>query len=296
MRSTLVAVLLAALAALEARAQAPVIRSLTLSVYTKKAEPVSDLRPDEVVVSEGGRKPAVLGLEPDRRPLELAVVVDSSAAVASSYRSDLVAAVVALWKALPPDATVAVWTTGPPSKVVDFGTALAEAEPRLQSIAPAGKNYAFDAMLDASRALGSRPSERRALVYVGGLDIEATRTRTAEAQQAMGQALVVPLVVLIQAGGAGAPIGGPTSGVTMSWDVQGYLEKMAPTYGGTCWVVLSTQAAAKTLREAAAIVSSQYRVRYESVAEAQAVPKVEVRRKDTKLLVGRTQVEVVKRN
>ena len=35
----------------------------------------------------------------------------------------------------------------------------------------------------------------------------------------------------------------------MSWDVQGYLEKMAPTYGGTCWVVLSTQAAAKTLRK-----------------------------------------------
>ncbi len=82
----------------------------------------------------------------------------------------------------------------------------------------------------------------------------------------------------------------------MSWDVQGYLEKMAPTYGGTCWVVLSTQAAAKTLREAAAIVSSQYRVRYESVAEAQAVPKVEVRRKDTRLLVGRTQLEVAKRN
>ena len=76
MRSTLVAVLLAALAALEARAQTPVMRSVTLSVYTKKAEPVSDLRPDEVVVSEGGRKPAILGLEPDRRPLEIAVVVD----------------------------------------------------------------------------------------------------------------------------------------------------------------------------------------------------------------------------
>jgi hypothetical protein len=151
-------------------------------------------------------------------------------------------------------------------------------------------------MLDASRALGGRPSERRAVVYVGGLDIEATRTRTAETQQAMGVALATPLMVLIQPGGAGAALGGPTSGVTMSWDVQGYFEKMAPTYGGTCWVVLSTQAAAKSLREAAAIVSSQYRVRYESVAEAQAVPKVEVRRKDTRLLVGRTQLEVAKRN
>jgi hypothetical protein len=294
MRSTLLAALFAAHAAAET--PAPVTRSVTLSVYTKKAEPVRDLRPDEVVVSEGGRKPAILGLEPDRRPLEVAVVVDSSAAAASSYRSDLVAAVMALWKALPPDASLAVWTSGPPSRVVDFGTALAEGESRLQSVAPAGKNYAFDALLDASRALGRRPSERRAIVYVGGIDIEASAMRVAETQQAMGQALAVPLMVLIQPGGTGAALGGPTSGIATSWDVQGYVEKMTPTYGGTSWVVLSTQAAANMLREAAAIVGSQYRVRYESTAEAQAAPKVEVRRKGVKFLAGRTQVEVVKGN
>ena len=182
------------------------------------------------------------------------------------------------------------------SKVVDFGTSLAEAEPRLQSIAPAGKNYAFDAMLDASRELGRRPSERRALVVLGMIDIEATRTRTAETQQAMGQALAVPLVVLMQAGGAGAALGGPTSGVAMSWDVQGYFEKMTPTYGGATWVVLSTQAALNALKEAAAVLVSQYRVRYESTAGEQAQPKVEVRRKGVKLQVGRTQLEIVKRN
>ena len=209
MRSSLVVALLAGLAAAVAFSAEPVIRSVTLSVYTKKAEPVSDLRPDEVVVSEGGQKPKVLGLEPDRRPLEVAVVLDSSAAVASSYRSDLVAAVVGLWKALPSDASVAVWTTGPPSKVVDFGTDLATAEPKLQSVAPAGKNYAFDAMLDASRELVKRPSERRALVLVTNIDIEATRTRTAEAQQAMGLALAVPLVILIQPGGAEPRSAGP---------------------------------------------------------------------------------------
>jgi hypothetical protein len=295
MRPILIAVLLAACAA-ESDAQGSLTRSVTLSVYTKTAEPVSDLKPDEVVVSEGGRKPAVLGIEPDGRPLEIAVVVDSSAAAASSYRSDLVAAVVALWKALPANSSVAVWTSGPPSRVVDFGTALAEAEPRLQSIAPAGKNYAFDAILDASRALGRRPSERRALVYVGGIDIEATTMRAAETQQAIGQALAVPLIVLVQPGGGGAALGGPTSGIATSWDVQGYVEKMTPAYGGTSWLVLSTQAATNALKEAAAIVSSQYRVRYESTAEAQAPPKVEVRRKGVKTLAGRSQVEVARVN
>jgi len=294
MRATVLAVLMAAHAAAESQAQ--VTRSLTLSVYTKKAEPVSDLKADEVVVSEGGRKPTVLGIEPDGRPLEVAVVVDSSAGVASSYRSDLVSAVVALWKALPSNASVAVWTSGPPSKVVDFGAALAEAEPRLQSVAPAGKNYALDAILDASRALGRRPSERRALVYVGLMDLEGTTSRLAEAQQALGQALVVPLIVLIQPGGAGAAMGGPTSGISTSWDVQGYFEKMTPAYGGNCWVVLSSQAALNSLKEAAAIVGSQYRVRYESGADAQAAPKVEVRRKGVKWLAGRTQVEVARIN
>jgi hypothetical protein len=248
------------------------------------------------VVSEGGRKPVVLGIEPDGRPLEVAVVVDSSAAAASSYRSDLVAAVVALWKALPADASIAVWTSGPPTRVVDFGTALAEAEPRLQSIAAAGKNYAFDAILDASRALGRRPSERRALVYVGGIDIEASTMRAAETQQAIGEALAVPLMVLVQPGGGGAALGGPTSGIATSWDVQGYVEKMTPAYGGTSWVVLSTQAAANVLKEAAAILGSQYRVRYESTAEAHGTPKVEVRRKGVKSLTGRTQVEVARIN
>jgi hypothetical protein len=163
-------------------------------------------------------------------------------------------------------------------------------------VAPAGKNYALDAILDASRALGRRPSERRALVYVGQSDIEGTTSRIAEAQQALGQALVVPLIVLVQPGGAGASMGGPTSGISTSWDVQGYFEKLSPAYGGNCWVVLSSQAAVNALREAAAIVGSQHRVRYESTTDAQAVPKVEVRRKGVKTLAGRTQIESARIN
>ena len=273
-----------------------VTRSVTIGVYTKKGEPVSDLKPEEVVVTEGGRKPDILGLEPDRRPLEVAIVIDSSAAMVSSYRSDLVAAVVGLWKGLPPGTKVAVWTSGPPSKVVDFGTDLATAEPRLQSVAPAGKNYAFDAMLDASRELARRAAERRVLVFVGGADIETTRARTAEATQALGQAAATPMLVLILPGGAAAPMGGPTSGVSLAFDVQGYFERIAATYGGACWVVLSTQAAMKALQEAAAGLAAPYRVRYESTAGEAAPPKVEVRRKGVKVQVGRTQIEALKLN
>jgi len=292
MRRILWSVLLAGFAASQARAAEQTTRSVTLSVYTKKAEPVSDLKPEELIVSEAGRKTTVLGVDPDHRPLEVAIVVDSSAAQASSYRSDLVASVISFWKALPSSASVAVWTSGPPSKVVDFGNGVAEAEPRLQSVAPAGKNYAFDAMLDASRELARRPSQRRVLVVLGNLDIETTRTRTGEAQQAMAQAFAVPFVILMQPGGAMAPVGGPTSGVQTSFDVRGYFETMAPSYGGACWTVLSSQAASNTLKEVAAALVSTYRVRYDGTSDQ--VPKVEVKRKGVKYQVGRTQVEVVK--
>jgi hypothetical protein len=288
------AIVVAGFAAPPLPAQSAVIRTVAIGVYTKKPEPVADLTPEEVDVSERGQRAKVLSVEPDRRPLEAAIVVDSSAVVASSYRSDLVAAVVALWKGLPAGSSVGVWTSGPPSRVVEFGSDLAAAEPRLQSVAPAGKNYAFDAMLDASRELERRAAPRRALVFVGGLDIELSRSRTAELQRSIGQAAATPMLVLVGSSGATAPLGGPTQGAANAWDVQGYLEQLASAYGGSCAVVLTTQAAQKRLLEAAVDLSSQYIVRYESTAGFQGAPKLEVRRKGVKLRIGFAGIQVAR--
>jgi len=291
----LCALLLAGLAMPQAVAPQAVTRSVTVAVYTKKSEPVGDLKAEEVSVAEDGKKRTVLGLEPDNRPLEVAVVVDSSVGMASSYRSDLVSAVVEFWKALPPGSRVAAWTSGPPSRVVDFGTELAAAEPRLQSVAPAGKNYALDAMLDAAGGLGDRGDHRHALVYVGGGDIEGSQTRSAEMVRAIGQAGATPMIALILPGASASSVpGGPTAGSSFATDIQGYFEQVAAGYRGSCAVLLSTQAAQKALQDVAADLASQYRVRYESVAGDPPPPKVEVRRKGTKVRVGRTQVEVLK--
>jgi hypothetical protein len=293
----LCALLVASLAIPQAAAPQAVTRFVTVAVYTKRSEPVADLKAEEVSVTEDGKKRTVLGLLPDTRPLEVAVVIDSSVVMASSYRSDLVSAVTALWRSLPPDARVAVWTSGPPSKVVAFGTDLATAEPRLQAVAPAGKNYALDALLDASRGMSSPGDVRRVLVYVGGGDIEASQVRSAEMVRAIGQAGATPMVVLILGGAsASASVGGPTSGSSFATDIQGYFEQVAAGYRGSCTVVLSTQAALKALQDVAADLASQYRVRYESTAGDPPPPKVEVHRKGTKVRVGRTQVEVLKRD
>jgi hypothetical protein len=98
-------------------------------------------------------------------------------------------------------------------------------EPRLQSVAPAGKNYAFVAMLDASRELARRPSQRRVLVVLGHPRHRKRPARAhGEASKAMARAFAVPFVILMQPGGAMARSAAPTSGVQTSFDVRGYFE------------------------------------------------------------------------
>ena len=284
--------LVAALASAPPAVAVPLTRSVTLSVYTKKAVPVEDLRPEDIVLSEGGRKRGVLGVERDTRPLDVALVIDSAAALAAAYRSDLVPAVVDFAKALPAGSSIAMWSTAP-AQVAEFGADLAATDSKLRMIAAAGGNYGFDSMIEGCKALGARGAARRALVYVGGGGLQASRTGTSALMQAIGQVRATPMIVLVlPAGRDGVLGGGPSSGAAYSWDVQGYFEQMSKVYFGTYVEALSTLAVAERLRQAAADLSGQYQVRYESEAGPGDKLKVDVRRKDVRVRVGRSRPDL----
>jgi hypothetical protein len=169
--------LVAALASSASGATVPLTRSVTLSVYTKKAVPVEDLKPEDIVLSEGGRKRSVSGVERAKRPLDVALVIDSSAALAAAYRSELVPAVIDFWKTLPAGSGIALWSTAP-AKVSEFGADIAATDSKLRMIAAAGGKYAFDSLTEGCRELGSRGAARRALVYVGDGGLQTSRTGT----------------------------------------------------------------------------------------------------------------------
>jgi hypothetical protein len=284
-------VLLATVGPSQAAASVSMNRVVTVSVYTKKLVPVGDLRAEEVRVLENGKERKVLGVEPDRRPLELAIVVDSGGTVAASYRSDLVPAVVDFWKALPPDTKVAVWSTAP-AKIVDFGGDLAAADTKLRMIAASGGNYGFDSMVDASRELGRRAAPRRVIVYVGSGSLQASRTGTSRLAHMLGETLVTPMAVLVLPSARGSFSGGPTGDAVEVFDVQGYFGQVAKAYHGAYVEALSTLAVAQWLRQFAADLNGQYGVRYDSEAGPEGELKVEIRRKDTKLRVGRSVAEI----
>jgi len=285
--------LLAAVASSQAAASVPLNRVVTVSVYTKKLVPVEDLKAEEVRLLEDKRERKVLGVERDRRPLEVAIVVDSGGTVAASYRSDLVPAVVDFWKALPPDSTVALWSTAP-AKIMDFGGDLAAADTKLRMIAAAGGNYGFDSMVDACRELGKRGAPRRMVVYVGSGSLQASRTGTSALARALGETHVTPMAVLVLPSARGSFSGGPSGDAVQSFDVQGYFAQIAKAYHGAYVEALSTLAVAQWLRHFAADLNGQYQVRYESEAGPEGEVKVEVRRKDTKARVGRSAVEIAR--
>ncbi len=282
--------LLATAVATEDAGSVPLTRSVAVHVYTKKLAPVEDLKVEELVVTEGGKPRKVLTVEPDRRPLELAVVLDSSASVTAYYRSDLVPAVVDFIKNLPAGSQAAVWSSAP-AKVGEFGAELPVLADKLKTIAAAGGNYGIDSMTDACKELGQRGAARRVVVYVGANGLLGTASNTSTLMQAVGQNRVVPMAVLVLASARGALSGGPAGDSVNHVDVQGYLQQMARAYHGSYVEALSTLAVAQWLKQAAADLNSQYRVRFESEAGPGGVVKVDVKRKDTKFRVGRSAVE-----
>ena len=144
-------------------------RTVTVSVTDEKGGPVTGLRPEEVAVLENGVARDVSRLEPETRPLTVAVIVDSSEPIASFYRLSIVDAVVRFLGRLPEGARYSLWTTGDrPTKVVDFTDDVARAGPALKRTFPRGGNTVLDAIVEASEDLKLREGQRTAVVVVSG--------------------------------------------------------------------------------------------------------------------------------
>jgi hypothetical protein len=263
-------------------------REVPVSVYTEDDVPVPDLKVEEIEIKEDGTERTVLGLEPDPRPVVVALILDSSEHMGNEYRSTLVPAAVEFQKQLPPQARLTIWTCGGRvHQAVDFGVDPETAEATLGASAIGGPNFALDTIIDASRALRRERRARRVVVIVTDMGIQANRSLFDRTYQIIARARVTPMVVLVRRSDArgGLRIGGEGEG----WDVETVFEQMADGYGGSYELVLTPLAARKMLSRAAADISSQYLVRFESEAEKPSRPEVKIERKDVRVRVGLSQ-------
>jgi VWFA-related protein len=240
------------------------VRTVTITVTDDKGRPVESLTPEEVAVIENGATRTPTRLEKDRRPLRLAVLVDTSEPMGGVYRLQVLDPVLKFLGQLPEGTEFSVWTTGDrPNKVVDYGAGRAAATRALQRVFPTGGNTLFDALVEASKDLKSKEAARSAIVVVTGTGIGFTNYAKEQVVDIVrGSGATVLTAQVDEVGRAGGRGAGEVSEADYSY-VSGNL---AERTGGRREVLLSAMGTGRALEAFAAELGSQYRLSFESVS------------------------------
>jgi VWFA-related protein len=245
---------LLSVASLQPSTSSDEMRTLVISVSDDKGQPVRGLTLEEVAVIENGVAREVADLTPDERPLTLAVLVDSSEAVGSAYRLNVVEAVIRFLSWLPAGTRYTLWTTGDrPAKILEPTDDRAAASKALKRTYPTGGNTMLDALVEASRDLRVQEGARAAVVAVSGSGIEFSgRTRERVVDDAQGAGVLVHSVQFEEGEGP----------LESRHNYDYVFSTLAKKTGGLRETVLSAMAVETALRKVATDLSSHYRLRY----------------------------------
>jgi VWFA-related protein len=237
------------------------IRALTVTLLGEKDQEVTDVSVADVALVENGVQRDVASFQHDVRPLAVAILVDSSAAMGSAYRLNLVDAVTAFVSRLPEGARYSLWTTGDrPAKLVELTDDRGAAGAALRRIAPQGGNYMLDGLAEASADLAkvAREGDRRVVVAVTGVGPEFSyRDKQRAADEAEKNAELF-LAVEVEAGG--------TPDGTSDFEARTYLsyalDRLAKATGGRFDLIMSWMGVDGALQKLSAHLRSAYRLRY----------------------------------
>lgn len=138
---------------------------VSVRVLDKKGSLLTDLAPAEFEVKENGQSRTILHAELDRRPLSVALVLDSNGSLSTAFNQNVVPAAIAVIKALPEGTIVDVWTTGDrPTHVATAQSDMAAVEAAINGIAATGMNALPDTIEEASHALPAGEERRTAVI------------------------------------------------------------------------------------------------------------------------------------
>ena len=249
---------------------------LSVVVTDKKGKAVVDLTPAEVTVKEGSASLPVTRLEPDTRPLEVALVLDTSGNIGSTYASDVVPAVLEFIKRLPQGSRYGIWTTSDRPKVLvelGAGSDLKATEERLRSTPTLGNNAAVETLVLASQEAAKAEGRRSAVVLVTSATMGDVR---ADVQALLPQASTRPTYIaveFVQGGGQGDA------------RLEDAIKFLVGRTAGSHERVFSSMAIDTQLRKAIDLLGAQYRVAWKPQTDPrQTKIEVKVSRKDTKVV------------
>lgn len=261
-------------------ATATEMRALTVTLVDEKGQEVADVSADDVALAENGVHRDIASFQRDTRPLVVAILVDTSVDVGSSYRLNAVDAIVGLVARLPEGTRYALWTTGDrPMKAVDYTDDRGAAGAALRRVAPQGGNYMLDALAEASADLNkaAKEGERRAVIAVSGMGPEFSYLDKQHAADKAESLADLFLSVQVDSG---------ATDMDVRQRLSYALDRLASSSGGRADTVLSYMALDGALRKLSASLVSAYRLRYASVPDLKK-RKLELRvaRPGTKVLI-----------
>jgi len=237
------------------------VRALTATILDEKGQPVESLGKDDVALLENGITREITSFKSDRRPMSVAILVDTSQPLRSDYRLSIVDALVAFVARLPAGTRYALWTTGDrPMKVLDYTEDKAAASKALVQIYPQGGNYMLDALAEASEDLKkeTREGDRTVVVAISGTGPELSyrdKYRSAEVAEKNAD-----LYLIAELDAFGSDFESRTN--------LGYVfDRVARNTGGNHERVLSTLGADSALRKLTPWLEGGYRVAYATVPD-----------------------------
>jgi hypothetical protein len=242
---------------------APVLKTLTVTAVDEAGVPVQGLGAEEVAVLENGVARETTRFSLDERPLDLAVLIDTSQPMASLYRLNILDPVVAFLRKLPAGAKFAVWTTGDrPTKAVDYGDDVAVAERTLRRVIPSGGNTVLDTLVEAARDLKGHEERRPVVLAVTGTGIGfSDRDRRRVVDEGLETGVQFLAVQFDESGDADVQAGG---GQINRGDYDYVLSELARRSGGRHERVLSAMGARGALDKMGPELAARYRLTYAS--------------------------------
>jgi VWFA-related protein len=241
----------------------------------------------DVAVLENGSARSLTQVEKDRRPLRLAVLVDTSEPMGDHYRLQILEPLLRFLARLPEGTEYAIWTTGDrPRKVVDFGQGPTAAAKALRRVFPTGGNTLLDALVEASRDLQAKEAARSAIVVVTGTGAgfaNYSKEQVVDNVRPAGATLLAAEIEETEAAASRA------SGEVSQNDYDYVLSNLADATGGRREVLLSSMGAAHALDAFAGELGSQYRLTFETEAglkDKDRKVEVKVARPGAKVRIG----------
>jgi VWFA-related protein len=264
-------------------------RTIAVTVVDDKGNGVEGLTAEDVAVQENGVARELLRLQADRRPLRVAVLVDSSVTMQTSYRLHAVDAVLQFLLRLPEGSQYAVWTTGDrPKKVYGFGNDRAAVARSLQRVIPQGGNLLLDALMEASKELGDKEEDARtAILAVTAMGVGFANYSRDQVVDAVVDSGTMLLAVTVDEGRSFPNTAGFGSDDRIgAVEVEYVLSTAAARTGGVRDSLLSPMGLETALRRLGGELRGRYWLTYRAAGEGMGDVEVTVARPGAKVRVG----------